>query len=294
MGNGRSGSTNLWLRLSRWLHASAWLPPGLALAWLATLATLVHNIGILIAAWGTTVCVVLLVVLLATQRRRAAPQDRSLGATTGPQAVTGPASPATDNSAAPIAAETVTTPPARDPDVTSAPQSGSATEVSSLTAELRVLTAEEVASVLRVETDIIITSISKGELPGNRIGSHWRIDQGALMRWLQGPYGDLAGKDPHRLQDIPARERRQVHTTFLAGTNMSADSRESDNTESRSGPVVSLSCRRAGSSGTACKQPAFPGPGKPVTNQVTTTPGNTRRGATHPDTDIPLACGNRT
>jgi excisionase family DNA binding protein len=52
--------------------------------------------------------------------------------------------------------------------------------------ELLVLTAEEVASVLRVDLDLVITSISNGELPGNRIGSHWRIDQRTLMQWLQG------------------------------------------------------------------------------------------------------------
>ena len=34
--------------------------------------------------------------------------------------------------------------------------------------------------------------------------------------------------------------------------------------------------------------------GKPVTNQVTTTPGNGRRSATYPDTGIPPTCGNPT
>ena len=33
---------------------------------------------------------------------------------------------------------------------------------------------------------------------------------------------------------------------------------------------------------------------KPVTNQVATTPGNTRRSATRSDTDICLACDNPT
>jgi hypothetical protein len=37
----------------------------------------------------------------------------------------------------------------------------------------------------------------------------------------------------------------------------------------------------------------LPGSGKPVTNQVTTTPGNTRR-ATRSDNNIHLACGNPT
>jgi excisionase family DNA binding protein len=64
--------------------------------------------------------------------------------------------------------------------------------------ELLVLTAEEVASVLRVDLDLVITSISNGELPGNRIGSHWRIDQRALVQWLQGAYGDTLRKEPSR------------------------------------------------------------------------------------------------
>ena len=38
----------------------------------------------------------------------------------------------------------------------------------------------------------------------------------------------------------------------------------------------------------------LPGIRKPVTNQVTTAPGNTRRSATRPDTDVCLACGNPT
>jgi excisionase family DNA binding protein len=45
-----------------------------------------------------------------------------------------------------------------------------------------------VASVLRVDADVIILAIGNGELPGNRIGNHWRVDQEALVRWLQGTY----------------------------------------------------------------------------------------------------------
>ena len=33
---------------------------------------------------------------------------------------------------------------------------------------------------------------------------------------------------------------------------------------------------------------------KPVTNQVSTAPGNGRHSATYPDTGIPLNCGNQT
>jgi hypothetical protein len=51
---------------------------------------------------------------------------------------------------------------------------------------------------------------------------------------------------------------------------------------------------RAVSSGTAREPSAFPRSGRPVTNQVTTTPGNTRRSATFSDTDIRLAHSNWT
>jgi excisionase family DNA binding protein len=56
---------------------------------------------------------------------------------------------------------------------------------------LRVLTATEVASVLRVDTDAIVRAIRNGELPGNRIGQHWRVEESALANWLQGAYGRL-------------------------------------------------------------------------------------------------------
>ena len=62
-----------------------------------------------------------------------------------------------------------------------------------MTLGMRVLTATEVAAVLRVDTDVIITAISNGELPGNRVGGHWRVERGALARWLQGAYGQVSG-----------------------------------------------------------------------------------------------------
>ena len=58
---------------------------------------------------------------------------------------------------------------------------------------LRVLTADEVAAVLRVDAKVVVAAISSGELPGNRVGTHWRVDQGALTRWLRGRYGTAAG-----------------------------------------------------------------------------------------------------
>src|SRR5262245_46045288 len=43
------------------LRTSAWLPPGLALGWLVVLATFVHSVGNLLAAWAATVSLVLMI-----------------------------------------------------------------------------------------------------------------------------------------------------------------------------------------------------------------------------------------
>lgn len=221
MGNGKSDGKNLWLRTSEWLRVSAWLPPGLALAWLATLATLVHNVDIVLADWAATVSLVVLVVLVV-QRRHAPPRTGSPTTTTGQTVPTGTVATASGSSSgAPFASPTTAqsadkgegtptsaTNPATAMDTAAVPASRNSDLASEpkphppiaglITSELRTLTAEEAASVLRVDTGLVITSISNGELPGNRIGSQWRIDLGALVRWLQGPYGNLADKDPNR------------------------------------------------------------------------------------------------
>lgn len=79
MVKGESSGTNPWLRASKWLRKSAWLPPGLALAWLATLVTLVHSVGLAVAVWGATVCVVLLLVLLVGRLRGARTRKDPVG-----------------------------------------------------------------------------------------------------------------------------------------------------------------------------------------------------------------------
>ena len=221
MGSGKNRERNPWLRMTEWIHVSAWLPPGLALAWLATLATLVHNVSIALADWGATVSLVVLVVLVA-QRPRVPPGIGSPGTATGQTVSRSTVATVPGNSGAlsppPTAAEfpdkgegphgsvtnptthvdAAAVPASRSPDLSSEPKPGPPIATSLIPSELRVLTAEEVASVLRVDIGLVITSISNGQLPGNRLGSHWRIDQGALMRWLRGPYGDVAGKDPNQ------------------------------------------------------------------------------------------------
>lgn len=183
MGSGKSDRRSLWLRLPELLRLSAWLPPGLALAWLATLVTLVHSVGSALAVWGATLFVVVLAALVVRVVQRRASRHKGT-----------PLSAAKPTAATDEVEASAPTPPS----LTAGPKSETPTAVAMLVSQLQVLTAEEVASVLRVDIGQVISSISKGELPGNRLGSHWRVDHGALVRWLQGPYGDLAENDPNR------------------------------------------------------------------------------------------------
>lgn len=210
MANGKSDGTGPPLRIS------AWLPPGLALGWLAVLATFVHGVGGLLTAWAATVS---LAVLLARWHPAASSAAaRAGGSDQDPMPSSTASLPDRDEEARGGADSANTTEnaatPTRGPDPTSAPKSTdepapgdsstrsapSATVSTgqteqSATAEiatvfgLQVLTAAEVASVLRVDANLIVAAISNGELPGNRIGSHWRVNHGALARWLQGRYG---------------------------------------------------------------------------------------------------------
>jgi len=184
------------------LRVSAWLPPGLALAWLATLATLVRDVGMALAAWGATVSATLLAILLMHRLRRggsadeddpaagdedAAAEDVDAAAEETAQASTrSPADPAETALRPDPAASSATDGKNPDPDPGLA--AGTPIAPGSPVPELRVLTAEEAASVLRVDAELVKASISSGEFPGNRIGPHWLVEQGALARWLQGTY----------------------------------------------------------------------------------------------------------
>jgi excisionase family DNA binding protein len=208
---------------------SAWLALGLALGWLAVLATFVRGVGSLLTTWAASVALAVLVV----RRRPAAPVTVTSDHAVSP---TRPATPSSEVSASrtdpPVSggiaeigqsgsagksAESVESAEEENEpgsaghqvDVTEAPGSSTTGTPESYAAVrtatqpalpsvpaaetaivrgLQVLTAAEVALVLRVDVEAIILAIGNGELPGNRIGSHWRVDQEALVRWLLGSY----------------------------------------------------------------------------------------------------------
>ena len=52
--------------------------------------------------------------------------------------------------------------------------------------EAEVLTLEEAAALLQVEPADVEALAAGGELPGRRIGEHWRFSRAALLAWLAG------------------------------------------------------------------------------------------------------------
>jgi len=222
MGSGESDRRNLWLSLPKSIRVSAWLPLGLALGWLATLATLIHSVAVAVGDWAATVSLVVLLLLLA-RRRQPSPHTDSSGTvpaqpvpagTAAIVSATAPVASAADARSGgenhpPIAPDS----PSRVPDTAAAPASarpGTATDVtgkhqaglphavSPIASELRVLTAGQVALAFGVEERLVIEAISDGHLPGNQFGGKWLIHQGTLVRWLRGSYREPAAEDPGR------------------------------------------------------------------------------------------------
>jgi excisionase family DNA binding protein len=54
----------------------------------------------------------------------------------------------------------------------------------SMSAGADVLTLEEVAELLSVELEAVARLARSGELPGRRIGEHWRFSRRAVLVWL--------------------------------------------------------------------------------------------------------------
>jgi excisionase family DNA binding protein len=207
-------------RIGPRLRVSGWLPPGLVLGCLAVLATFIHGPVKLLVVWAATSGFVVLaaVTVWRLQRRATSPaaaahftstaedlaeasgagQVGNAAASTGPGSGPGPtpAPPATP----PLHGTPSVPPPSPAVPALSPQPSAPAVGELAVTLGLHVLTTVEVASVLRVDATAIAKAISKGELPGNRIGGDWRVDLGALRRWLQGRYpapGALSGPAGH-------------------------------------------------------------------------------------------------
>ncbi len=55
-----------------------------------------------------------------------------------------------------------------------------------LTPESEICDLDEIAALLRVSPDQVLTRIGDGGLPGRLFGDDWRFSRDAVMRWLDG------------------------------------------------------------------------------------------------------------
>ena len=59
--------------------------------------------------------------------------------------------------------------------------------VSVASKEPDVLTAEQLAEMLQVDEKTVRTLAARGEVPGRKIGRHWRFSRQAILDWLATP-----------------------------------------------------------------------------------------------------------
>ncbi len=60
-----------------------------------------------------------------------------------------------------------------------------------------VLTLDEVATYLRISKSSLYKIVQRGEIPGQKIGKHWRFHRTSLEQWLKEGFkieGHVEGK----------------------------------------------------------------------------------------------------
>src|SRR5258707_654028 len=79
-----------------------------------------------------------------------------------------------------------------------------------------LLTASEVADLLRLSLQVVQRKLQAGEIPGYRIGRDWRVDRQQLMEWLEGHSNRRQADDSGRwfdaagrLTKLPAQRRKR-------------------------------------------------------------------------------------
>ncbi len=66
------------------------------------------------------------------------------------------------------------------------------------------LTLDEVAILLKVSPDAVRRLAVKGEIPGRKVGNHWRFSPVAVQRWLRSESLRLVGENIPKPADEPS------------------------------------------------------------------------------------------
>ncbi len=86
--------------------------------------------------------------------------------------------------------------------------------------ELDLLTAKEVADVLKMNPQVVLRKLLAGEIPGYKIGKEWRVSRAKLLGWLER-HSNQRRRYPDRLAEpffnsdgtlksIPAQRKKRV------------------------------------------------------------------------------------
>lgn len=54
------------------------------------------------------------------------------------------------------------------------------------TEQLDIMTAKEVAALLRMSERFVQLAATRGDMPGVRIGRSWRFNRADILAWLKG------------------------------------------------------------------------------------------------------------
>lgn len=160
---------------------SPWITGALAIGWLAAVGSVAGGASATLTAWAATVG---LALLLAGRIRRAPTLSPPQPAPPAMACEPAPGAAATDRAA----------PSSHGPPTTATPQpdvggwSASLPVVGATVSDPSVLTADEVAHLLRLPAAHIAHALKNGELPGNCVDGQWRVLQSSLLRWLDGEW----------------------------------------------------------------------------------------------------------
>ncbi len=87
--------------------------------------------------------------------------------------------------------------------------------------DLKLLTAAEIANILRMNRQVILRKLQSGEIEGYKLGKDWRVEEGKFREWLQSKSNRLLAKDERaktiqtffkngKLVSLPAKRRKRL------------------------------------------------------------------------------------
>ena len=73
-----------------------------------------------------------------------------------------------------------------------------------------ILTLEQAAEMLQLSARTVQRMVSKGKMPGRRIGGQWRFDREQLCEWVRGAEVEQPAEQPESQVELIAREARRM------------------------------------------------------------------------------------